>query len=276
MPSPFPGMDPYLEGEMWQEFHERLANQISAELLPQLSPKYVALLAKRYVVGSPSSGVLPGLGLNIVDWPPQRVIYPDVHVAALPATKLREPGPGWDTGVALMEPVVEVANPLPDQAPQLSVEIRDVAQRRLVTLIEILSPANKHSRGALEYHDRRIELLQTRTHLLEIDLLRGGARIALLAEPPAAPYYVYLSRTERRPYTQIWPMALRQRLPVVPVPLLHPDPDVVLDLQTAVDGCFALVGYERLLDYADPPPPPPLDEADGAWLDDLLSNAGLR
>lgn len=58
MPSPFPGMDPYLEGEMWQEFHERLANQISVELLPQLGPKYVALLAKRYVVGSPTSGIL--------------------------------------------------------------------------------------------------------------------------------------------------------------------------------------------------------------------------
>ena len=33
MPSPFPGMDPYLEGEMWQEFHSRLANQISEQLL---------------------------------------------------------------------------------------------------------------------------------------------------------------------------------------------------------------------------------------------------
>jgi hypothetical protein len=61
-----------------------------------------------------------------------------------------------------------------------------------------------------------------------------------------------------------------------PVPLLEPDPDVILDLQAAVDACFALVGYERLLDYADPPPPPPLDGADGAWLDDLLRNAGLR
>lgn len=276
MPSPFPGMDPYLEGDLWQEFHETLAGTIRGQILAQLPAKYVALLAKRYVVGEPPSGVLPELGLNIVDWPPQRVIYPDVHVAALPATKLREPGPGWDAGVALMEPVVEVANPLPEQAPQLSVEIRDVAQRRLVTLIEILSPANKHSRGALEYHERRIEILQTRTHLLEIDLLRGGTRIQLLAEPPAAPYYVYLSRTERRPYTQIWPASLRQRLPVVPVPLLHPDPDVVLDLQAAVNACFALVGYERLLNYADPPPPPPLGDEDGAWVDDLLHIAGLR
>lgn len=275
MPSPFPGMDPYLEGEMWQEFHERLANQISAELLPQLGPKYVALLAKRYVVGSPTSGILPGLGLNIVDWPQQRVIYPDVHVAALPERRLREPTVGYGAEAALMEPVVEVANPLP-AAPQLSVEIRDVAQRRLVTAIEILSPANKHSQGAVEYHERRIGLLQTHTHLLEIDLLRGGSRILLLAEPPAAPYYVYLSRAERRPYTQIWPVGLRQRLPAVPVPLLQPDPDVALDLQAAVDACFALVGYERLLDYADPPPPPPLSAEDAAWVEACLRTAGLR
>lgn len=276
MASPFPGMDPYLEGELWQEFHETLAGATRGQLLTQLPAKYVALLAKRYVVGEPPSGVLPGLGLNIVDWPPQRVIYPDVHGAALPSKKLREPAASWDAGAALMEPVAEVASPLPEQAPQISVEIRDVAQRRLVTIIEILLPANKHRQGAVEYHERRIQLLQTRTHLLEIDLLRGGTRIRLLAQPPPAPYYLYLSRTERRPYTQIWPAALRQRLPVVPVPLLHPDPDVILDLQAAVDACFALVGYERLLDYAAPPPPPPLEDEDAVWLDDLMRAAGLR
>jgi len=47
--SPFPGMDPYLEGEMWQEFHDRLANQISAQLMPLLRPKYVALLHKYHL-----------------------------------------------------------------------------------------------------------------------------------------------------------------------------------------------------------------------------------
>lgn len=271
MPSPFPGMDPYLEGELWQEFHERLAHQISAQLLPQLGPKYVALLAKRYVINVPTAGSLPELGLNIIEWP-SRAIYPDVHVATLPPRPLHEP----EATYAVMEPAVEVANPLPERTPQLSVEIRDVAQRRLVTLIEILSPANKQGPGAAEYHERRIALLQTRTHLLEIDLLRGGTRIKLLAEPPPAPYYIYLSRVERRPYTQIWPVGLRQRLPAVPVPLLPPDPDVTLDLQAAVTACFALVGYERLLDYTQPPPPPPLDDEDAAWLDELLRNANLR
>ncbi len=260
MASPFPGMDPYLEGEMWQEFHETLAGAIRGQLLRKLPEKYVALLAKRYVIAPSNVGGQLGSGLSIVDWPTQRVIYPDVHVVAPRPPTLREPSTDYSTDVAVMEPAVELASPMPEEVPLLGVEIRDVAQRRLVTLIEILSPVNKRGTGAREYAERRIELLQTRTHILEIDLLRGGTRIELLAEPPPASYYVYLSRTERRPYTQIWPVSLRQRLPVVPVPLLSPDPDVVLDLQAAVDACFALVGYERLLDYASPPPPPPLTQ----------------
>ena len=47
MPSPFPGMDPYLEGEMWQEFHDTLANEIRSQIIPQLGSRYAALLAKR-------------------------------------------------------------------------------------------------------------------------------------------------------------------------------------------------------------------------------------
>ena len=76
MPSPFPGMDPYLEGDLWQEFHETLASAIRAQLMPRLAPKYVALLAKRYALDRPSLGVF--------DAPPARVIYPDVHVVAPP------------------------------------------------------------------------------------------------------------------------------------------------------------------------------------------------
>lgn len=262
MPSPFPGMDPYLEGELWQEFHETLAGAIRAQLMPRLAPKYVALLAKRYVLDRPALGVF--------DAPP-RVVYPDVRVVAPPGAlaPARAQGQG---GIAA--PAVELPSVL--EAPQLSVEIRDVAQRRLVTVIELLSPANKHGDGAREYRDRRTELLRTQVHLLEVDLLRGGTRIPLGGEPPPAPYYVYLSRRERRPFTQVWPIGLRERLPVVPVPLLPPDPDVPLDLQAAVTACFDLVGYERLLAYTDPPPPPPLDVEDAAWVAATLRTAGSR
>lgn len=253
MPSPFPGMDPYLEGEWWQEFHETLASAIRARLMPQLAPKYVALLAKRYLLDRPALGVF--------DAPHGRVVYPDVHVVA-PAETLTTVVPVG--GGRVTAPAVELPSFL--EVPQLTVEIRDVAQRRLIAVLEILSPANKDRDGAREYRDRRTDLLRTRVHLLEIDLLRGGARIGLVGEPPAAPYYVYLSRWQRRPFTQIWPIALRDPLPTVPVPLLPDDPDATLDLQAAVADCFALVGYERLLPYDQPPPPPELPSVEEGWV----------
>ncbi|MBI5302815.1 MAG: DUF4058 family protein [Chloroflexi bacterium] len=225
MPSPFPGMDPFLEGEMWQEFHGTLANAIRAQLIPHLKPKYVALLAKRFTFGDPVLSIT-------------RTIYPDVHVVKQTRAAYAPAGNS-----------VELQNPLPEPVPYLAVEIRDVAERRLVTAIEILSPENKRGRGFREYASKRIEILETDTHLLEIDLLRLGQRLELIGELPRAAFYVLLSRWTRRPNTQVYPIQLRDRLPIVPVPLLPPDPDVTLDLQAALDACFDLVGYERLLDY---------------------------
>lgn len=264
MPSPFPGMDPYLEGEMWQEFHETFAGEIRAQIIPQLRPKYVALLAKRYVLDRP--------GLGIVQ-PTERTVYPDVHVIK-PARATPSPLPVYG-GVAFMEPTIEVQSPMLEEVPVLSIEIRDVAERRLVTLIEILSPVNKRGLGAQEYAQRRLELLQTSTHLLEIDLLCQGRRIQLLQEPPPAPYYLYLSRAQRRPYTQVWAVPLQQPLPTIPVPLLPPDVDVPLDLQAAVTACFALVGYEELLDY-QAKPPTGLSEEEKVWVSETLYQQGRR
>ncbi|NJK79583.1 MAG: DUF4058 family protein [Chloroflexaceae bacterium] len=260
MPSPFPGMDPYLEGDLWQEFHDTLANTIRAQLLPQIAPKYVALLSKRYV--------LSRADLGIVDITGERVFYPDAHVVTNPTASQHIM---LGQSVAdITTPTIELASPMLEEVPLLSVEIRDVAQRQLVTLIEILSPVNKTAEGARDYAQRRAELLQTRTHLLELDLLRQGNRIQLLGTPPPASYYLYLSRVQRRPYTQVWAVALRQTLPIVPVPLLPSDADATLHVQAAVDACFELVGYERLIDYRATLPPPALSDADAAWVVELI------
>jgi hypothetical protein len=258
MPSPFPSMDPYLEGDLWQEFHDTLAHEIRNQLLPHLQPNYVALLSKRYVFDRPALGVL--------DLPPeQRVIYPDAHIV-----HVKEVAPAY---AGTMAPTLEVNSPMDEEVPVLSVEIRDVAQRRLVTVIEILSPVNKWGDGAREYVLRRHELLKTHTHLLEIDLIRCGGRIPFENPLPPAPYYVFLSRFDRRPVTEVWAISLRQALPTVPVPLLPPDKDVPLALQTAVDACFDLVGYVRLLDYNQPPPPPPFTAEDIERLNGRIATA---
>jgi hypothetical protein len=257
-------MDPYLEGELWQEFHDTLANAIRQQLLKVLPMQYVALLARRYVLRQSS--------LELLGWAEEeRVIYPDVHVAETPRVAEVAVAYGTRTNTIPAPPTTQVTSFIGDDLPLLSVEIKDVANRRLVTAIELLSPVNKLGLGWIEYSRKRADLLKSKVHLLEIDLLRRGRRITLDGEVPPADYYAYLSRFTHRPYTDVWAVGLRETLPVLPVPLLPPDEDVALDLQRAVDDCFALVRYERLLDYTVPPPPPPLSETDMSWLRERLA-----
>jgi hypothetical protein len=70
---------------------------------------------------------------------------------------------------------------------------------------------------------------------------------------PRAPYFVYLSRVEKRPITEIWPIGLTEPLPVVPIPLLPDDKDEALDLQQAFTTTYDLLGYDLALDYTRPP-----------------------
>lgn len=265
MASPFPGMDPYLEGEYWQEFHERLANQISMQLMPLIKPKYVALLAKRYVLHQPA--------LSLFGLPPEDSFYPDVHIVA--PLKSPQPLPMASEGGLMTKPAVTLTNS--HYVPQLRLEIKQASNQRLITVIEILSPANKYGGGHEQYNQRRIQLMQASVSLFEIDLLRRGKRIELAGgELPKADYYVYLSRSTNRPFTEIYPMQLREPLPILPMPLFPPDPDVPLDLQAAVNACFDLVGYEHLLDYSVAPPPPTLNQEDVRWLQESLESAGWR
>jgi len=261
MSSPFPGMDPYLEGEMWVEFHDRLANQISEQLLQKLPERYTALLNKHYW--------LDDSALEIISQ--ARSIYPDVHVVE--SSRVQEALAEYVV-TDLREDVVELVSPIPQEIPALSVEIRDVAERRLVTVIEILSPGNKRGKGWEDYNAKRVELLSPRTHLVEIDLLRAGSRIHLIGELPNAPYFVFLSRVQRRPRTQVYPIGLRGKLPAIPIPLLPPDADVALDLQAAVEACFNLVHYERLLDYTKALPLPELSAEDARWVQERIRAAG--
>src|SRR5437667_9779410 len=49
MPSPFPGMDPYLEGSLWLGFHGDLCTEVKRQLAPRLEPRYYPF-SKRYIV----------------------------------------------------------------------------------------------------------------------------------------------------------------------------------------------------------------------------------
>jgi Protein of unknown function (DUF4058) len=106
---------------------------------------------------------------------------------------------------------------------------------------------------------------------MELDLLRGGERSPLETVLPPAPYYVTLARVEHRPYVDVWPIQLEVRLPVLPVPLSTPDPDVPLDLGTIVPAVYERGGYATRIDYRQPVPPPPLVSEQQAWIEHLLA-----
>lgn len=257
MPNPFPGMDPYLEGDLWTTVHTDLCAEIARQLAPKLRPKYVALSTRRVILAPPDEN--EGLG-------GQR--FPDVGI-------LSSHSPGPSSGAAVVSAPLILPTNFPEPVPHLSIEIRDVAERRLVTCIEVLSPTNKRGPGREEYMGKRFQILSGDAHLVEIDLLRVGMRFPTREPLPAVPYFVFISHAERRQEVQVWPISLEQPLPVVPIPLLPDDPPVQLDLQKALTVVYDIIGYDELTDYAQAPPGT-LTQAEAEWVEEQLRCAGKR
>lgn len=157
------------------------------------------------------------------------------------------------------------------------IEIRTVRDQTLVTAIELLSPANKRPGpdGADAYEKKRQEFFASAAHLLEIDLLRAGQRPRLARPLPDAPYFILLSRAQRRSYVEVWPLTLRDPIKPVPAPLLAPDPLATLDAGAAIYEACRRARYNLEIDYTQPPPPD-LPPEDAAWLDAHLRALGLR
>lgn len=263
MPSPFPGMDPYLEHPIiWPDVHSRLAGEISDQLAPRLRPRYIARLTRREIMDEPDEEEL-------------RVMLPDVAVVRRPSV---EPLPQAGGPAVVIPPApTKSVNVMTVPFRQISIEIRDTASGLLVTAIEMLSPANKRagSEGRETYLRKRNNLLASTTHLLEIDLIRRGERLPLDPSPPPAPYYVVLSRQDQRPEADVWPIQLQDPLPVVPVPLLSPDPDVPLDLGAVLTAIYDRAGYDLDTDYSKDPFPP-LEGEDALWAAELLREHEAR
>jgi hypothetical protein len=257
MPNPFPGMDPYLEGDLWTTVHTDLCAEIARQLAPKLRPKYVALSTRRVVLAPPDENAELG---------GQR--FPDVGI-------LSSHSSSSSTGTAIVNAPLILPTSFPEPIPHISVEIRDVAERRLVTCIEVLSPTNKRGPGREEYMGKRYQILSGDAHLVEIDLLRAGTRFPTREPLPAVPYFVFISHAERRQEVKVWPIALEQPLPVTPIPLLPEDQPVNLDLQRALTVIYDIIGYDELIDYGQLPTGP-LTPTEAAWIEDQLRRAGRR
>jgi len=254
MPSPFPGMDPFIEDQEWPDFHVRFVSALSEALMPFLAPRYVARVERRVYV----EHVLED---------ETRFIRPDVSV-------LDHDGPGFQRGAsdttATLEPVV-VALPIPEEQREAYLYIRDRETMEVVSIIEVLSPGNKRTGGdgRREYLSKREEVLRSATHLVELDLLRGGDRLPTKRPLPPGDYYALVCRSDRRPNADVYHWTLRARLPTIPIPLARGDRDVFLDLQTVFGTVYERAGYQYSINYGATLDPP-LKEADLHWVEEVL------
>ena len=251
-------MDPYLEGDLWTSVHTDLSAEIARQLAPKVRPKYVVLTTRRVVLAPADDAAENG-----------RQRFPDVGV-------LTGAPPAVASAAAVVTSPLILPVAFPEPIPHVSVEVRDVLERRLVTCIEVLSPTNKRGSGREEYEGKRMQVLSSSAHLLEIDLsVRRSARFPTGKPLPAVPYFVFLNRAEKRKEVEVWPIALESRLPEVAVPLLPGDADAKLDLQAALTTVYDILGYDELLDYGKPPSGP-LSDAELKWVDEQLRRAGRR
>ncbi len=255
MPSPFPGMDPFLESQEWDDFHYSLNAAIRDALSPRLAPRYFVRVERRVYVES------PGEADPLFRRPDVSVLWTGetaggTAVAAAPATSL--------------EPF-ECELPIPEERRETYLLIRRQETMEVVTVLETLSPSNKRpgGDGRREYLQKREEVLHSSSHLVELDLLRGGARLPMSSPLPPGDYYAIISRRQRWPRATVYRWTVRDRLPTIPIPLKGADPDVPLDLQAAFATVYDRARYDLSVNYEVDLQPPPRDE-DAEWMRGLL------
>lgn len=255
MPSPFPGMDPYLEEpSLGPDFHLGMIAAMRAALNAQLPPRYAAY-ADRYVwLHEPDADTRLRHG------------KPDVYVTDRAETMAE----GNPVGTLAAPAVVTL--PAVRREGNRYLRIIDRQSRRVVTVIELLSPSNKEPGEDREaYLAKRNEYLATGTNLVEMDLLRQGIRLPMGEPgPPPADYYVLVSPAAAFPQAGVWPFAVRDPLPAVPIPLDAGETPLLLALKPCFDRAYEEAPYQRELDY-NAPPQPPLPEPDAAWARELLA-----
>ena len=242
----FPGMNPYLERpDLWPEIHYGLISGLMRSLNPQINPKYRAAVDKRVYLDAVFVGI------------------PDTAIAQKEST----PSPDGASTAVLSKPE-RVAVPMMEEVTERFLEIREVATRQVVTVIEVLSPKNKRvGEGRLQYLKKRQRLFSSQTHVVEIDLLRTGTPMPVHGGRQAD-YQILVSRVEDRPAAERYPFDLQETIPVFLLPLLAGDAEPAIDLALLLVQACEEAALDLAIDYSQSPEPA-LSDTNLAWLDRL-------
>jgi hypothetical protein len=250
MPSPFPGMDPYLESPAhWPDFHSRFINVLSEHISGLLPPNYSAALNEQVLLIEPDeTRVAIGPDVAVV-----RDSSADGTAATGAASGLLSPR--TIPNIVRLDPHVE-----------LYIEIRHAPADELITVIELLSPSNKSGTGRGQYLEKREALLERRVNLVEVDLLRAGGRIRLALPLPIGHYHAFVSRGEKWPDCEVYSWTVRDALPKLPIPLKSPDSDIGVPLQNVFVEAYRRGPYRRRVNYSQEPALPRFEASDAEWV----------
>jgi hypothetical protein len=165
-----------------------------------------------------------------------------------------------------------------DEHQEEFIEIRQRGEGRLVTLVDVVSPANKTStEGRQAYFSRRQEAKQEGANLVEIDLVLQGQ--PLLDYPrdglPDWDYAITVTRATQPDRHEIWTATLQKRLPRFRLPLARDDRDTLVDLHAAFTRCYDQGKFAGRIDYQRDPATS-LSPDDRRWLDEVLREHKLR
>ncbi|MCC3572089.1 MAG: DUF4058 family protein [Microcoleus sp. PH2017_40_RAT_O_B] len=232
--------------------------------MPQISPKYEVAIDKRiYEITDPNDSNGDSLLVGIPNVAIKRQSNtPDVPTRSVATVSIALP--------------TTVKVPIPEKIKQTYLEVREMATKQVVTAIEILSPVNKRSGdGRITYLKKRQSILGSLTHLVEIDLLRKWEPMPILDSAIQSDYRVLVSRSDSRPFAELYAFNLRDSLPVLPLPLREEDVEPIVNLPELFAGIYDRAGYDYRIDY-DRDPVPSLLEENRVWAKELLQETGLR
>lgn len=243
----FPGMNPYLENpELWSEVHPWLIVQLARSLNPLLTPKYRAAVEKRIY----SDSLLIGI--------------PDVSIFQRNVEEFRS----VTTKGVLSQPI-QVNVPVSQEVRESYLEIRHVETGIVVTVVEVLSPKNKRpGEGRDKYNAKRRKVLDSLSHLVEIDLLRTGNPQPISVDIQSN-YRILVSRANQRPKADLYPFNLRDPIPPFQLPLQSGDEEPVVNLYELLEKVYEEAALDLAIDYAKRPIPP-VGEEDFKWIQTLI------
>ncbi|MDB5387932.1 MAG: hypothetical protein JWM11_3578 [Planctomycetaceae bacterium] len=269
MPSPFPGLDPYVENSRWWNvFHTAFIVEVMEQLNRDLPDQYLASSEQRLYIEEHRQSIRPDVSVIAVSRVEQNL--GGVSLAA-------------ETGTETDAEEVWHFDLTPLEVIERFIEITVAGdESQVIAVIELLSPTNKAlgSSGREAYLAKQDDVLQSDAHLVEIDLLRGGYPTVavspgeLLSHGYCDSVVCLTPGRSFRGKQTVWPIRLRKKLPAIRIPLGPQEPPVTLDLQAVFNQVYDKAAFGKRIDYRQPPAIS-YSQADTEWIDGILKSKGI-